>query len=106
MGGHRWRGVHTIGQTSGGFGGNVSGAGGLTNEKVIVGVCAMAKKVNAKPMRAILGRLESAGDIRVERFGDKVILEVWGPEWRCVVLHSAGRHLCIKCLKLLLVLKR
>eukprot|EP00667_Euglena_gracilis_P000680 EG_transcript_680 len=45
------------------------------NEKVIVGVCAMAKKVNAKPMRAILGRLESAGDIRVERFGDKVILE-------------------------------
>lgn len=54
----------------------MAGAEGLQWEgKVTIGVCAMNKKAQSKPMTAILRRLEASGDVQVVVFGDHVILE-------------------------------
>lgn len=49
---------------------------------VVVGVCAMAKKSQSKPMKEILTRLQEFEYIKVTVFPEDVILEV-----RIVVLH-------------------
>lgn len=43
---------------------------------VVVGVCAMAKKSQSKPMKEILTRLQEFEYIRVTVFAEDVILEV------------------------------
>lgn len=46
------------------------------DKKVIVGICAMAKKSNSKPMREILTRMEEFEYIKTIIFPEEVILKV------------------------------
>ncbi len=53
-------------------------------EKIIVGVCAMAKKVNSKPMEAILTRLKSYDHFEIIVFPQETILDEPIEQWpRC-----------------------
>lgn len=45
-------------------------------KQVLVGICAMAKKSQSKPMKEILTRLEEFEYIKVIVFGEEVILKV------------------------------
>lgn len=45
-------------------------------KQVLVGVCAMAKKSQSKPMKEILTRLEEFEYIKIIVFPEKVILKV------------------------------
>lgn len=47
-----------------------------TGKKVIVGICAMGKKSNSKPMREILTRMEEFEYITTTIFSEEVILKV------------------------------
>lgn len=62
------------------------GADGLPRVKVAI--CAMSKKSQSKPMRAILERLRATGEFEIEVFSDDLILgqpqEAW-PECDCLV---------------------
>jgi hypothetical protein len=58
-------------------------------EKIIIGVCAMAKKVNSKPMEAILSRLRSYDYFDIVIFPQETILNEPITEWpRCDCLIS------------------
>ncbi len=46
-----------------------------------MGICAMDKKANSKPMRAIIQRLIAFGEFEVELFGDDNILNKPVSEW-------------------------
>ena len=46
-----------------------------------MGICAMDKKANSKPMRAIVQRLIAFGEFEVELFGDDNILNKPVSEW-------------------------
>ena len=50
------------------------------NRKVRLGICAMDKKVNAKPMKEILQRLNPAV-VEIIKFGDDVICSKPIEEW-------------------------
>ena len=53
-------------------------------DKIIVGVCAMAKKVNSKPMEAILSRLKSYDHFDIIVFTQETILDSPIENWpRC-----------------------
>ena len=61
-------------------------APGLADEdialpKIRMGICAMDKKANSKPMRAIVQRLIAFGEFEVELFGDDNILNKPVSEW-------------------------
>ena len=43
---------------------------------MVVGICAMAKKSESKPMREILTRLQEFQYIRVHVFPEEIIVEV------------------------------
>lgn len=63
-----------------------SSAPGLADEdialpKIRMGICAMDKKANSKPMRAIIQRLIAFGEFEVELFGDDNILNKPVSEW-------------------------
>ncbi len=58
--------------------------------KVIVGVCAMAKKTLSKPMKEILTRLEEFEYIKTLIFPESVILKV--PHWLTVLSTVTGIH--------------
>lgn len=45
-------------------------------KQVLVGICAMAKKSQSKPMKEILTRLEEFEYIKIIVFGEEVILKV------------------------------
>ena len=47
-----------------------------TNKQVIVGICAMAKKSNSKPMKEILARLDEFEYIKTKIFPEETILKV------------------------------
>eukprot|EP00879_Flechtneria_rotunda_P032911 GHRR01036368.1.p1 GENE.GHRR01036368.1~~GHRR01036368.1.p1 ORF type:complete len:173 (-),score=36.64 GHRR01036368.1:82-600(-) len=49
--------------------------------QVRVGICAMDKKANSKPMREIIGRLVAYGEFEVVNFGDELILHHPITEW-------------------------
>lgn len=49
--------------------------------KVVLGVCAMAKKTSAKPMQTILQKLVNMGDIEVRVFTDDEILHAPVEHW-------------------------
>ena len=55
------------------LGGDLEGEG----KQVLVGVCAMAKKSQSKPMKEILTRLEEFEYIKVIVFSEEVILKVF-----------------------------
>ena len=58
-------------------------------EKILVGVCAMAKKVNSKPMGEILNRLKSYDHFDINIFEEDVILNKPITEWpKCDCLIS------------------
>ncbi|UYV83012.1 PPIP5K2 [Cordylochernes scorpioides] len=61
-----------------GMGGNLEESleDGCGNKRVIVGICAMAKKSQSKPMTEILTRLEEFEYLRTVIFEEQVILEV------------------------------
>ena len=63
-------------------------------KQVVVGVCAMAKKTDSRPMREILTRLEEFEYIRTEIFPEDVILKKPVEEWPlcdCLIsFHSKG----------------
>ena len=52
-----------------------------TFEKIIIGVCAMSKKVKSKPMEAILSRLESYDHFQIVVFEEETILTLPIEEW-------------------------
>ncbi|WIA10709.1 hypothetical protein OEZ85_010886 [Tetradesmus obliquus] len=62
--------------------------------KIKIGLCAMDKKAQSKPMCEILARLTTGGEFEVISFGDKVILEEPVEAWPlCDVMlswHSEG----------------
>ena len=64
------------------------------SKQVVVGVCAMAKKTESRPMREILTRLEEFEYIRTEIFAEDVILKKPVEEWPvvdCLIsFHSKG----------------
>lgn len=47
-----------------------------TDKQVVVGICAMAKKTQSKPMKEILSRLREFEYIRMLVFDEDVILKV------------------------------
>lgn len=47
-----------------------------SNKQVVVGVCAMAKKTQSKPMKEIITRLEEFEFIKMVTFSESVILNV------------------------------
>eukprot|EP01136_Pigoraptor_vietnamica_P029686 Opistho-1_new@88064 len=51
------------------------------NRKIVVGVCAMDKKAQSKPMRKILDGLRGSGDFEIVLFGDDAILNKPIQEW-------------------------
>ncbi len=60
-----------------------------SGEKIIVGVCAMAKKVTSKPMEEILIRLKSHNHFEIEVFPEDLILNSPIEEWpKCDCLIS------------------
>ncbi|KAF2893733.1 hypothetical protein ILUMI_12427 [Ignelater luminosus] len=63
-------------------------------KQVVVGVCAMAKKSQSKPMKEILTRLQEFEYIKVTVFPEEVILEKSVEEWQvcdCLIsFHSKG----------------
>ncbi|CAH1401625.1 unnamed protein product [Nezara viridula] len=63
-------------------------------KQVVVGICAMAKKSESKPMREILTRLQEFQYIRVHVFPEDVIVEKPVEEWPscdCLIsFHSKG----------------
>jgi inositol hexakisphosphate/diphosphoinositol-pentakisphosphate kinase len=67
---------------------------GSDYKQVVVGVCAMAKKTDSKPMHEILTRLEEFEYIRTEIFSEDVILRKPVEEWPlvdCLIsFHSKG----------------
>ncbi|XP_065168499.1 inositol hexakisphosphate and diphosphoinositol-pentakisphosphate kinase 2 isoform X6 [Atheta coriaria] len=75
-------------------------SGSMSNEmedngkQVVVGVCAMAKKSQSKPMKEILTRLQEFEYIKVNVFPEEVILEKPVEEWPvcdCLIsFHSKG----------------
>lgn len=75
-------------------------SGSMSNEmedngkQVVVGVCAMAKKSQSKPMKEILTRLQEFEYIKVNVFPEEVILEKSVEEWPvcdCLIsFHSKG----------------
>lgn len=48
-----------------------------SGKQVLVGICAMAKKTQSKPMKEILTRLQEFEYIRMVVFSEDVILKVW-----------------------------
>ena len=64
------------------------------SKQVVVGVCAMAKKSESKPMREILTRLQEFEYIRTEVFPEEIILNKPVEEWPvvdCLIsFHSKG----------------
>lgn len=57
------------------------GNAGIMDRDIIVGVCAMSKKVQGKEMREILARLRSFPDFQLVIFSDDVILNSPIEEW-------------------------
>ena len=58
-------------------------------EKISVGVCAMSKKVNSKPMGEILNRLHNYDHFEIEIFKEDLILNKPVTEWpKCDCLIS------------------
>jgi len=58
-------------------------------EKISVGVCAMSKKVNSKPMGEILNRLHNYDHFEIEIFNEELILNKPITEWpKCDCLIS------------------
>lgn len=55
-----------------------------TEKKVIVGICAMAKKSNSKPMKEIVKRLENFTRLQIVIFEEDVILNSPVQEWPVV----------------------
>ncbi|XP_025089827.1 inositol hexakisphosphate and diphosphoinositol-pentakisphosphate kinase 2-like isoform X4 [Pomacea canaliculata] len=55
-----------------------------TEKKVIVGICAMAKKSNSKPMKEIVKRLENFTRLQIVIFEEDVILNSPVHEWPVV----------------------
>ena len=47
-----------------------------TKKQVVVGICAMAKKSNSKPMKEILARLDEFDYITTKIFPEETILKV------------------------------
>lgn len=74
--------------------------------KIKIGICAMDKKAQSKPMKAILQRLIAFGEFETELFGDDNILNKPVSQWpTCDCLlswHSEGfplkkvkQHICL-----------
>ena len=53
-------------------------------KKVVVGICAMAKKSNSKPMKEIIKRLENFTRLQVLIFDEDVILNYPVEDWPVV----------------------
>ncbi|KAL1140765.1 hypothetical protein AAG570_000695 [Ranatra chinensis] len=74
--------------------GSGSGASCSGGKQVIVGVCAMAKKSQSKPMREILTRLQEFQYIRMLVFPENIIVQKPVEEWPlcdCLIsFHSKG----------------
>ena len=64
------------------------------DKQIVVGICAMAKKTQSKPMQEILSRLEMFEFISVHIFNEQIILEKPVAEWPhcdCLIsFHSTG----------------
>merc|ERR1712166_1335133 len=52
-----------------------------TNRKLVLGICAMAKKTSGKPMREILKRLTKYNDFEIKVFNEEMILEAPVQAW-------------------------
>lgn len=69
-------------------------SGGEEGKQVVVGVCAMAKKSQSKPMKEILTRLQEFEYIKMIVFAEEVILKKPVEEWPmcdCLIsFHSKG----------------
>ena len=63
-------------------------------DKIVFGICAMAKKTSSKPMKEIVKRLTQYGDFDIVVFEETVILEAPIEQWpRCDALlawYSSG----------------
>ncbi|XP_077300771.1 inositol hexakisphosphate and diphosphoinositol-pentakisphosphate kinase isoform X1 [Arctopsyche grandis] len=74
--------------------GDGSESGSDNGKKVVVGVCAMAKKSQSKPMKEILTRLDEFEYIKMLVFPEEVILKMPVEEWPicdCLIsFHSKG----------------
>ncbi|WIA10711.1 hypothetical protein OEZ85_010886 [Tetradesmus obliquus] len=65
--------------------------------KIKIGLCAMDKKAQSKPMCEILARLTTGGEFEVISFGDKVILEEPVEAWPlCDVMLSWHSHVILE----------
>lgn len=77
-----------------------------TVKQIVVGICAMAKKTQSKPMHEILSRLEMFEYITVEIFDESVILEKSVSEWPhcdCLIsFQSSGKFCLLYCLLLII----
>ncbi|XP_044737753.1 inositol hexakisphosphate and diphosphoinositol-pentakisphosphate kinase isoform X2 [Chrysoperla carnea] len=75
-------------------GSNENGGGTPCSKQVVVGVCAMAKKSQSKPMKEILTRLQEFEYIKMIVFPEEVILKMPVEEWPacdCLIsFHSKG----------------
>lgn len=61
-------------------------------KQVLVGICAMAKKSQSKPMKEILTRLEEFEYIKIVVFPEEVILKVILFSWRSYFNGIANRR--------------
>ena len=68
-------------------------------KQIVVGICAMSKKTQSKPMQDILTRLEMFEFITVNVFDEMVILEKPVTEWpKCdclISFQSTGMAICV-----------
>merc|ERR1719428_1202186 len=54
---------------------------GRERQRIILGVCAMEKKVSSKPMQNILQRIEKTGQFCITVFDQKTILQAPVEDW-------------------------
>ncbi|XP_071447209.1 platelet binding protein GspB isoform X4 [Hetaerina americana] len=82
------------GEDSGGDEGVGGGCGSDVSKQVVVGVCAMAKKSQSKPMNEILTRLQEFEYLKIVVFPEEVILKEPVEDWPicdCLIsFHSKG----------------
>ncbi|XP_063706577.1 inositol hexakisphosphate and diphosphoinositol-pentakisphosphate kinase isoform X3 [Culicoides brevitarsis] len=78
----------------GGMDSDCSGSSSNSGKQVIVGICAMAKKTQSKPMKEILSRIQEFEFIRMVIFPEEVILKEPVENWPlcdCLIsFHSKG----------------
>ena len=69
---------------------------------ITIGICAMDKKADGKPMKELLKRLENMGSVEFVRFGDELLLNVpvapaFALECVRLCLHTHTAQLGLSC---------